>query len=644
MKTTSRFSNYAWFVLLYNLPVVAWGAFVRLSFSGDGCGSSWPDCGGTLLPIGLASSERMIEYVHRMSTGLDGLFIFLLAILTFLRFKRSKSENPAKPDVVPGSKWELGAGLAALFFTGVEFFIGARLVLEGWVGLDASSARAVTLGLHLVNTLLLLGSLSLVALWSSGATKPNLKKQGAVGWLLAIGVISLMLVSASGAITSLGDKLFPVSSTPKAITDALDGSKHFLVQLRILHPLIATCVGVLMVLTTGLISHLRPSALGNKVARGIIIGYGAQIALGLLNVVAKAPNWMAILHLTLSNVIFITFFLWSALCLGEDVQRVELNHAPNPDAGKATIKDFVVLTKPKVISLLLFTTLTALFASAQGAPSLGLFLAVALGGYMAAGAANAINMVIDRDIDGSMKRTAQRPTVTQRISSTNALFFSFALALGSFILLWTVANLLAAVLALAGLAFYVVIYTLMLKRRTWHNIVIGGAAGAFPPLVGWAAFSGELTPMAWVLFAIIFVWTPVHFWALALMIKDDYANANVPMLPVVHGDRATVIQIAIYGVITAAVSLMPYFMKPIGGGPTVDMLYLGTAVLLNIVLLVRCFQLMKVTDRPHALKLYKFSMLYLAILFLIFAVDCSIPKNSNPVATARFNSEFVGKR
>jgi protoheme IX farnesyltransferase len=251
-------------------------------------------------------------------------------------------------------------------------------------------------------------------------------------------------------------------------------------------------------------------------------------------------------------------------------------------------------------------------------PGLWLFVAVGIGGYMSAGAANAINMVIDRDIDLSMARTSTRPTVTQSIPSRNVLLFSFIMATSAFTLLWTVANLLAAVLALSGLVFYVVIYTMMLKRRTWQNIVIGGAAGAFPPLVGWAAVTNDLPPLALYLFAIIFVWTPVHFWALALLLKDEYAAAGVPMLPVVKGDRNTVIQIGIYAVITFVVSLVPFLM------PQVGWIYAGTAVVLNVILLYLCYQLYRQTSRPRASKLFHYSMVYLAILFLMLAVDRAV--------------------
>jgi protoheme IX farnesyltransferase len=282
------------------------------------------------------------------------------------------------------------------------------------------------------------------------------------------------------------------------------------------------------------------------------------------------------------------------------------------------VNAYIALTKPRVISLLLFTTLTAAVAAKGEWPGTWLFLAVAVGGYMSAGAANAINMVIDRDIDLSMKRTATRPTVTQSISSPHALMFAFALAIGSFAILTFGANLLSAVMAFSGLVFYVIVYTMLLKRRTWHNIVIGGAAGAFPPLVGWAAVTNDLPALSLYLFAIIFVWTPVHFWALALLLKDEYAAAGVPMLPVVKGDRNTVTQITAYGVLTFIVTLMPFLL------PQVGWIYVGTALILNLILIYYCLKLYHVVDRPRASKLFHYSMLYLAILFLMFAVDRTV--------------------
>lgn len=282
---------------------------------------------------------------------------------------------------------------------------------------------------------------------------------------------------------------------------------------------------------------------------------------------------------------------------------------------RATWRDYFWLTKPRVISLLLFTTLAAMFIAAGGWPGLGLFLTVFVGGYMAAGAANAFNMVIDRDIDGRMKRTAQRPTVTDKISSRDATLFATALMVLSFVLLWWGANLTTALLAMAGLGWYVLVYTLYMKRRFWSNIVIGGAAGAFPPLVGWAAVTGGLSLFAWYLFLIIFFWTPVHFWALSLMIKDDYAAVGVPMLPVVRGERETAYQIGLYAILTTVITLVPVLMGEL------RWVYLLAALLLNGWLLLYGWRLYQTLERSWTLSLYKYSMLYLALLFVAMAVD-----------------------
>lgn len=286
-----------------------------------------------------------------------------------------------------------------------------------------------------------------------------------------------------------------------------------------------------------------------------------------------------------------------------------------PSSERATWRDYFWMTKPRVISLLLFTTLMAMFIAAGGWPGFGLFAVVFVGGYMAAGAANAFNMVIDRDIDGRMRRTSKRPTVTSRISSRDGLIFAYALMIGSFLLLWLGANLVTALMAMAGLGWYVLIYTLYMKRRFWSNIVIGGAAGAFPPLVGWAAVTGNVSLFAVYLFLIIFFWTPVHFWALAIMIKDDYREVGIPMLPVVHGDKETAYQIWLYAILTTVVSLIPVLMGEL------RIFYLVVAVLLNGMQLMSSVRLMKTLERPWAVSLYKYSMLYLFLLFIAMAID-----------------------
>lgn len=289
--------------------------------------------------------------------------------------------------------------------------------------------------------------------------------------------------------------------------------------------------------------------------------------------------------------------------------------------ARATWRDYLTLTKPKVISLLLLTTVGAMFIAARGFPGWPQLLGVLLGGYMSAGAAGVFNMVYDSDIDVRMKRTAGRPTVTSVISSRDALIFGVLLTISSFVLIALTSNVLAALLSWAGIAFYVIIYTMWLKRSTWQNIVIGGAAGAIPPLVGWAAVTGNLSLLAWFLFALVFFWTPVHFWALALMIKDDYEAVGVPMAPSVIGERATVMQMVMYALLTVVLTVIPFALHEFGVG------YFLAALILNVMLLVRVAKLFVMVqrrepiDRPTALSLYKYSMSYLALLFLAMALE-----------------------
>ena len=281
--------------------------------------------------------------------------------------------------------------------------------------------------------------------------------------------------------------------------------------------------------------------------------------------------------------------------------------------------DYIALTKPRVMSLLLLTATTGMFAAQRGVPSAGLIASVLIGGALASGGASALNMWFEEDLDRRMGRTKARPVALRRINSRNALAFGIVLNIASFALLWTTANLLAAALAMTGTVLYFGLYTVWLKRNTVHNIVIGGAAGAIPPLVGYAAVSGTLTLSSWYLFAIIFFWTPPHFWALALMIKNDYSRAGVPMLPVVHGDAQTKVQILLYSILTVAVSVL--YTTADGA---LGYIYLTGSLVLGTVLIYYAFRLYRGAPRGFAWSLYRFSLLYLAGLFAIVMVDSSV--------------------
>ena len=282
-------------------------------------------------------------------------------------------------------------------------------------------------------------------------------------------------------------------------------------------------------------------------------------------------------------------------------------------------RDYVALTKPRIMSLLLVTGFAGLIAGARGWPGTGRTVAAMVGLALACGGASALNHVLDRDIDPLMgERTKARPVASGRVTASRALEFGLALSAFSFVLLASTVNVLTAVLALVGNLFYVLVYTRWLKRSTPRNIVIGGAAGAVPPLVGWAAATGRVGVAALLLFVIVFVWTPPHFWALALLIKENYRAAGVPMLPVVRGERETARQIVLYSLALVAVTLLPWAWG--GAGP----LYVVCALALGATFVWFAERLRRETTPHRAMLLFHYSLLYLALLFAALAIDAVI--------------------
>ncbi len=289
---------------------------------------------------------------------------------------------------------------------------------------------------------------------------------------------------------------------------------------------------------------------------------------------------------------------------------------PVPVGARRVVADYVALTKPKVQSLLLLTTVASM--EIAGSPALSTILLTCLGGYLSAGGAGAVNHWYDRDIDGRMTRTADRPVAAGRIAPGHALAFGLALAVASFALLSLTVNVLAACLALSGFLGYTLVYTMWLKRTTAQNIVIGGAAGAVPPLVGWAAVTGSLSGTALYLFAIVFFWTPPHFWALSLLMKDEYAKVGVPMMPVVRGETETRRQILLYTLLLYAVTQLPFCAGAFG------VPYLVASMLLGGVFIAGAVALQRRADRRSALRLYLYSLGYLALLFGAMVADAKL--------------------
>ena len=297
-----------------------------------------------------------------------------------------------------------------------------------------------------------------------------------------------------------------------------------------------------------------------------------------------------------------------------------------PDSGpnrleslQQTFSDYLALTKPPILTLLVLTAIGGLFVAAAGVPPLVVTLLVCLGGALGAGGANALNHYLDQDIDRKMSRTVKRPIPGNRASPRKALIFGILLNVAAFAILGYGVNLLAASLTLSATLFYVFVYTMWLKRTTPQNIVIGGAAGSIPPMVGWVAITGSLDLPALYMFSIVFFWTPPHFWALAFMIRDDYADAGIPMLPVVTTSEHTALHIFLYSLVLVAISLV------FASTSAVSWVYLGTATLLGIVFVAMALRLMKDSSKKQAKPLYLFSLLYLALLFLAMMVDSVMP-------------------
>ena len=329
----------------------------------------------------------------------------------------------------------------------------------------------------------------------------------------------------------------------------------------------------------------------------------AAIASLVLFLAAVASWWTPTLHVVLAAVAAAATAVATALVFrGERPARVAW-------------RDYLTLVKPRIMSLLLVTGAAGMFVGARGLPDLRLLGVTILGLGLACGGASALNHMLDRDLDREMARTAKRPVAAGRVSPELALEFGLALSALSFVLLASAVNVLTASLALVGNLFYVLVYTRLLKRSTPQNIVIGGAAGAVPPLVGFAAATGNLALPALFLFLIVFLWTPPHFWALALLIKRDYAAAKVPMLPVVRGDRETARQVLLYTIVLVALTLVPVLTGTFGA------LYLAAATILGGWFLHLAVKLVRSTTKPRAAALFHYSLAYLALLFVAMAID-----------------------
>jgi protoheme IX farnesyltransferase len=588
-----RFRRLAVVTIAATFVLIAVGGLVRATDSGLGC-PDWPRCFGKLVPP--AELHAWIEHSHRLIASVVMVLVALLVVAAW----RTGQDRVVRQ-----------ASVAALVMVLAQALIGAFVV---WWKLEAESVT-----LHLATALALVALLIYIG-FRARFPADRSRRQGQDRRFVR-------LVAAGAGLTYLQ---MLVGSTVTGYHAGLAYPLNVLLpdlgpsvaRIQLAHRTLAMVVGALVVATW--VVARRTQRAHPTVTR--LAGYAAglvavQIGLGVANVANRLSALTVVPHLAVGALLWGTMV---ALLLHADRfcgtparDPAEPEPAPARSAGQSA-RAYFLLTKPRIIELLLVTTVPTMFIAARGVPSPWLMAATLFGGSLSAASANVLNCYLDRDIDALMRRTARRPLPAHRVEPADALRFGLVLGVAGFVWLWAAVNLLSAVLATSAILFYVFVYTLGLKRRSTQNIVIGGAAGAVPVLVGWSAVTGRVDLPALVLFAIIFYWTPPHFWALSLRFKDDYAAAGVPMLPVVRGARETSTQILYYTVLLVAVTLLLYPAGRMGA------VYLAAAVALGGAFIWRALELRRDLDGRRAIRLFSFSNTYLALLFGAMAVDAVV--------------------
>ncbi len=624
------------------------GGTVRATGSSLACGD-WPLCQGQLIPS--TSGPAAIEFAHRLA----GLVVSLLVAGVALVAWRTQHDRRW---VVVSTMSALALLLGQMVLGGIEI----KLALPPAVALVHLAAGEGILAALVVSTIAAFKAPS----W------PEAGERSGFATLSRLSAGAIFLVLLTGAAVVTGGARLACIGWPFCPTGAAGGDAY-LSGLQTFHRLIVAAGGALVaavvVRALQLQQQRRLVWLGWSAA-ALAVLYAIQAGLGAAAVLSPLPDLVGVLHLAAGSGVWATLVIIAVLAHGEPglvLTRPATQPAPgarpavgadthlsvrtdDPVAGSLDLsagslapvpvgaaaaypsrptpeaigfgrwlreeaRIYVELTKPRIIVLLLITTVAGMLLAAPPWPSPGVVVATLVGGALAAGGANALNQYVDRDVDELMRRTRRRPLPSHRATADEALVFGVSLGVFSFLLLGAFVNVLAACLALLGLLFYVFVYTIMLKRTTPQNIVIGGAAGAIPPLVGWAAARGELSVAAYVLFAIIFFWTPPHFWSLSIMTKRDYQAAGIPMLPVVAGDDEARRQILIYSVALAIISLGLYFVG--ASGP----LYLASALGLGGALVWQAYRQLREATEAAARRTFLFSNSYLALLFLAMVLD-----------------------
>ncbi len=621
----TRFQKLAATTVAGTLLLVTIGVIVRATGSGLGC-PDWPFCYGRILPE-LGDTKAWLEWIHRSVAAILGLLILAQAILAWIDHRDRRSI--------------LWPSVAAVLLVAFQAYLGRQTVLLG------NSGPSVTA--HLATAMALLGLLVYILGRSFFPARIGGRGSSQRFTLLAtFGAAATYVLLLFGSQVTATDAALIFPDWP------LMGGTFFpplteLTSSQVLHRWVAVVVGLIVaaVAFAAWRTQRRHPALV-RLALAAAGLYLAQAIVGGLQVLTQLAGWTQTLHVALGAGVWalmcglavsayytarVTPAVGSAAVEGGSPGRGGAGDDAVPAAAGSglgtTIRAYIALTKPRIIELLLVTTVPAMVLAAREVPGMGiaewswLVVWTLVGGSLAAGSANAINCYLDRDIDELMARTRRRPLPAHKVEPERAVVFGIILGAISLVVMAWFVNLVAAFLTLLAIGFYVVVYTILLKRSSVQNIVIGGAAGALPPVIGWAAITGSVTLPAVILFAIVFYWTPPHFWALSLRIRKDYEAARIPMLPVVRGIPETTRQIGLYTILLVAISLVLFSVARMG------LIYLGAAVVLGAVFVWQAYRLWREGSSEErstagAIRLYRYSITYLSLLFLAIAVDALI--------------------
>jgi protoheme IX farnesyltransferase len=573
------------------------GYLLRFNPPGAGC-PDWPTCYGQFdLPEAAAAR---LDVAHRAISGLAAVLIAAATVWALLRRETRR--------------WIRLSLAGASLLMAAQILVGRGVVLFGqsaWLG-------AVHQGLALLAMALV--SLATVKSYFPEPVPTELKpgladrrfRRMSLAALAAI--FTLMLTGALSAALDAGQACAGWPLCTGGLPQSSSG------WLALAHRLTALTGAILIgavFLEAWRGRYRAPLTLSAATAAAVLLA--GQVFIGALKVVREFPLDLVVLHAASAA------GLWTALVIlaaSASFERLPAAETGGQDSlrlrGRARLRIFLALNKPVIVLLLLVTTYAGMVVGGRQIPSFWLTLWTMIGGALAAGGSSALNQYIDREIDGRMQRTAKRPLPSGRLQPAEALAYGIAACLTAFFLLAGTVNLLAAVLSLAGMVYYVLIYSILLKKATVQNIVIGGGAGAIPPLVGWAAATGSLNVPSLFLFALVFMWTPPHFWALALVRSKDYARAGVPMLPVVKGEKATRTQIFIYTLeLVGLTLLMPVFN--VAGS-----VFLVSAIVLGLWLIYAAWKVLRKPGNKTAYQMYRYSSMYLAFIFLALVLDVLI--------------------